>query len=182
MRAPAPEAAIEEASCRLRRLFVADNVISWNEQGAGASSPKKKLAAAIRLVEVALGEAEQALGPNADAIPLIKLAREAAIPELRLALPSKGRHGRHRDLNASRDQTIAETVVSIHEQFGLSQERASSAVSEALKRLVSEHRKALKRFKQMGADAAWIDEYQDSVVDKLGLSKDSVKGIVKRCK
>ena len=106
------EAAIEEASRRLRRLFV--DVIS------DTSSPNKKFKAAIELVEGALDEAGWALNtaeyalneavkcrlnkrakdaiadaiPSiADAIPFIKLARKDAIPELRRARPPKGRRG-----------------------------------------------------------------------------------------
>jgi hypothetical protein len=193
MRAPAPkrsddEAAIEEASRRLRQIF--NSVVSWSEQGAVGNSPTKKLEAAIGLVEGALGEAERALNEAskcalnkeaadaiADAIPFIKLARKDAVPELQQARPAKGRHGRHGDLNASRDQAIAETVASVCAQFGLSQEQASSIVSEALKRLVSEHRKALKRLKARGA---WVDEYQNTVVDKLVLSEKRVAGIAKK--
>ena len=161
-------AAIEEASRHLRRLFV--DSISWNE-GADTSSPKKKFEASIALVEGVLAEAEGALNEAAkcrlnkrakdaiaNAIPFIELARKAAIPELRQARPSIGRHGQHGDLNASRNQTFAGTVASIREQFVLSQERASSVVSEALKSLVLEHRRVLKLLiKKRGADPAWIE-------------------------
>jgi hypothetical protein len=189
------EAAIEEASRRLRRLFV--DVIS------DTSSPKKKFRAAIGLVDGALDEAGWALNtaeyalnegvkchlnkrakdaiadaiPSvADAIAFIKLARKTAIPELRQARPATGpRWGRHRDLNASRNQTIAETVVSIREQFGLSQEQASWVVSQALESLVDEHKRVFERLiKERGADPVWIDECR-KFVDKLRLSEDASK-------
>ena len=183
-------AAIEEASRHLRRLFV--DSISWNE-GADTSSPKKKFEASIALVEGVLAEAEGALNEAAkcrlnkrakdaiaNAIPFIELARKAAIPELRQARPSIGRHGQHGDLNASRNQTFAETVVSIREQFGLSQERASSVVSEALKSLVLEHRRVLKLLiKKRGADPAWIEECQ-KFIDKLWLGEHRIEDIAKK--
>jgi len=179
-------AAIEEASRHLRRLFV--DSISWNE-GADTSSPKKKFEASIALVEGVLAEAEGALNEAAkcrlnkrakdaiaNAIPFIELARKAAIPELRQARPATGpRWGRHRDLNASRNQTIAETVVSIREQFGLSQEQASWVVSQALESLVDEHKRVFERLiKERGADPVWIDECR-KFVDKLRLSEDASK-------
>jgi len=161
-------AAIEEASRHLRRLFV--DSISWNE-GADTSSPKKKFEASIALVEGVLAEAEGALNEAAkcrlnkrakdaiaNAIPFIELARKAAIPELRQARPSIGRHGQHGDLNASRNQTFAETVASIREQFVLSQERASSVVSEA---------------------PAWIEECQ-KFIDKLWLGEHRIEDIAKK--
>jgi len=183
-------AAIEEASRHLRRLFV--DSISWNE-GADTSSPKKKFEASIALVEGVLAEAEGALNEAAkcrlnkrakdaiaNAIPFIELARKAAIPELRQARPSIGRHGQHGDLNASRNQTFAETVASIREQFGLSQERASSVVSEALKSLVLEHRRVLKLLiKKRGADPAWIEECQ-KFIDKLWLGEHRIEDIAKK--
>ena len=209
MRAPSPrrstnkriddEAVIKEASRRLRRLFV--DVIS------DTSSTKKKFKAAIALVEGALDEAGWALNtaeyalnevvkcrlnkrardaiadaiPSiADAIPFIKIARKAAIPEVRQARPAKGRHGQHGDLNASRNQTIAETVVSIREQFGLSQERASWIVSEALKSLVDERKRAFERLiKERGADPVWIDECR-KFIDKLRLTEDRIEDIAKK--
>jgi len=195
------EAAIEEASRRLRPLFF--DVIS------DTSSPKKKFKAAFALVEGVLDEtgwalnmAEYALNeavkcrlnkrakdaiadaiPSiADAIPFIKLARKAAIPELRQARPPKGPHGQHSDLNASRNQTIAETVASIRKQFELSQEQASWVVSEALSRLVDEHRKVFERLiKERGADPVWIDERR-KFVNKLRLSEDSIEDIAKKCR
>jgi len=175
------EAAIEEASRRLRRLFV--DVIS------DTSSPKKKFRAAIGLVDGALDEGVKchlnkrakdaiadAIPSVADAIAFIKLARKTAIPELRQARPATGpRWGRHRDLNASRNQTIAETVVSIREQFGLSQEQASWVVSQALESLVDEHKRVFERLiKERGADPVWIDECR-KFVDKLRLSEDASK-------
>jgi|SRR6516164_4328017 len=183
-------AAIEEASRHLRRLFV--DSISWNE-GADTSSPKKKFEASIALVEGVLAEAEGALNEAAkcrlnkrakdaiaNAIPFIELARKAAIPELRQARPSIGRHGQHGDLNASRNQTFAETVASIREQFVLSQERASSVVSEALKSLVLEHRRVLKLLiKKRGADPAWIEECQ-KFIDKLWLGEHRIEDIAKK--
>ena len=183
-------AAIEEASRHLRRLFV--DSISWNE-GADTSSPKKKFEASIALVEGVLAEAEGALNEAAkcrlnkrakdaiaNAIPYIELARKAAIPELRQARPSIGRHGQHGDLNASRNQTFAETVASIREQFVLSQERASSVVSEALKSLVLEHRRVLKLLiKKRGADPAWIEECQ-KFIDKLWLGEHRIEDIAKK--
>ena len=183
-------AAIEEASRHLRRLFV--DSISWNE-GADTSSPKKKFEASIALVEGVLAEAEGALNEAAkyrlnkrakdaiaNAIPFIELARKAAIPELRQARPSIGRHGQHGDLNASRNQTIAETVASIGKQFGLSQEQASSIVSEALKSLVLEHRRVLKLLiKKRGADPAWIEECQ-KFIDKLWLGEHRIEDIAKK--
>jgi hypothetical protein len=193
------KAAIEEASRRLRWLFV--DVIS------DTSSPKKKFKAVIALVEGALDEAAWALNTAeyalneavkcrlnkrakaaiadaissiADAIPFIKFARKDAIPELRQARPPKGRRGQHSDLNASRNQTIAETVASIREQFELSQEQASSIISEALKSLVLEHRRALRRLiKERKADPAWIDECL-KFVDAKCLSEDSVEDIAKK--
>jgi hypothetical protein len=194
------KAAVEEASRRLRRLFV--DVIS------DTSSPKKKFKAAIALVEGALDEAGWALNtaeyalnevvkcrlnkrardaiadaiPSiADAIPFIKIARKAAIPEVRQARPAKGRRrGQHADLNASRNQTIAETVVSIREQFGLSQEQASWIVSEALKSLVDERKRAFERLiKERGADPVWIDECR-KFVGKLRLAEDSIEDIAKK--
>jgi len=183
-------AAIEEASRHLRRLFV--DSISWNE-GADTSSPKKKFEASIALVEGVLAEAEGALNEAAkcrlnkrakdaiaNAIPFIELARKAAIPELRQARPSIGRHGQHGDLNASRNQTFAETVASIREQFVLSQERASSVVSEALKSLVLEHRRVLKLLiKKRGADPARIEECQ-KFIDKLWLGEHRIEDIAKK--
>jgi len=183
-------AAIEEASRHLRRLFV--DSISWNE-GADTSSPKKKFEASIALVEGVLAEAEGALNEAAkcrlnkrakdaiaNAIPFIELARKAAIPELRQARPSIGRHGQHGDLNASRNQTFAETVASIREQFVLSQERASSVVSEALKSLVLEHRRVFKLLiKKRGADPAWIEECQ-KFIDKLWLGEHRIEDIAKK--
>jgi len=183
-------AAIEEASRHLRRLFV--DSISWNE-GADTSSPKKKFEASIALVEGVLAEAEGALNEAAkcrlnkrakdaiaNAIPFIELARKAAIPELRQARPSIGRHGQHGDLNASRNQTFAETVASIREQFVLSKERASSVVSEALKSLVLEHRRVLKLLiKKRGADPAWIEECQ-KFIDKLWLGEHRIEDIAKK--
>jgi len=183
-------AAIEGASRHLRRLFV--DSISWNE-GADTSSPKKKFEASIALVEGVLAEAEGALNEAAkcrlnkrakdaiaNAIPFIELARKAAIPELRQARPSIGRHGQHGDLNASRNQTFAETVASIREQFVLSQERASSVVSEALKSLVLEHRRVLKLLiKKRGADPAWIEECQ-KFIDKLWLGEHRIEDIAKK--
>jgi len=116
----------------------------------------------------------------ANAIPFIELARKAAIPELRQARPSIGRHGQHGDLNASRNQTFAETVASIREQFVLSQERASSVVSEALKSLVLEHRRVLKLLiKKRGADPAWIEECQ-KFIDKLWLGEHRIEDIAKK--
>jgi len=183
-------AAIEEASRHLRRLFV--DSISWNE-GADTSSPKKKFEASIALVEGVLAEAEGALNEAAkcrlnkrakdaiaNAIPFIELARKAAIPELRQARPSIGRHGQHGDLNASRNQTFAETVASIREQFVLSQERASSVVSEALKSLVLERRRVFKLLiKKRGADPAWIEECQ-KFIDKLWLGEHRIEDIAKK--
>jgi hypothetical protein len=185
------EAAIEEASRRLRRLFV--NVVSWSERGADTNNPKVKLEVSIGLVEGVLAEAECALNEAmkcalnkraknaiADVVPFIQLARKAAIPELRQARPSKGRHGQHSDLNASRYQTIAETVASIREQFGLSQERASSIVSETLKSLVREHRQVFKLLiKKRGADPAWIEECQ-KFIDKLWLGEHRIEDIAKK--
>lgn len=184
------EAAIEEASRHLRRLFV--DGISWSE-GADTSSPKKKFEASVALVQDALAEAECALNEAvkcalnkkaknaiADAIPFIKLARKAAIPELRQARPPKGRHGQRSDLNAPRYQTIAETVASIREQFGLSQERASSVVSEALKSLVLERRGVFRRLiKERKADPAWIEECR-KFIDKLWLGEHRIEDIAKK--
>jgi hypothetical protein len=195
------EAAIEEASRRLRRLFV--DVIS------DTSRPKQKFKAAIALMEGALDEAGWALNtaeyalnevvkchlnkrakaaiadaiPSiADAIPFIKLVRKAAIPELRQAQPAKGRRGQHADLNASRNQTIAETVVSIREQFGLSQEKASWVVSKALESLADEHKRMFERLiKERGADPVWIDQCR-KFVDKLRLTEDSIEDIAKKCR
>jgi hypothetical protein len=204
-------AAIEEASRHLRRLFV--DSISWSE-GADTSSPKKKFGASMGLVEGALAEAECALKASsaslneamkcalnkraknaidsamdaiANAIPFIELARKAAIPELRRARPAIGRWGQHGDLNASRNQTIAETVASIGKQFGLSQEQASSIVSEALKSLVLEHRRVFRSLTKeraadpewIPADPAWIDQCL-KFVDRLRLSEDSVEDIAKK--
>jgi hypothetical protein len=185
------KAAIEEASRRLGRLF--GDIVTWSERGAGTSSPEKKFRAAIQLVGGVLDEAECALNEAvkcalskrakdavAGVIPFIKLARKAAFPELRQARPRKGRHGRHGDLNASRNQTIAETVASIREQFRLSQEQASSVVSEALKSLVHEHRRRFRRLiKEPKADPAWIEE-RLKFVDKLWLSEDTVEDIAKK--
>jgi len=194
------EAAIEEASRRLRRLFV--DVIS------DTSSPNKKFKAAIELVEGALDEAGWALNmaeyalneivkcrldkrakdaiadaiPSiADAISFIELARKAGIPKVRQARPPIGpRHGQHRDLNASRNQTIAKTVVSIRQLFGLSQEQASWVISEALKSLVDERKRVFERLiKEWGADPVWIDECR-KFVDKLRLSEDSIEDIAKK--
>jgi hypothetical protein len=202
------EGAIEEASRRLRRLFL--NVISWSERGAETNIPKKALSAAIALVQGALGDAEHALNEAkraleeaalnesalnerakakeavANVIPFIKIARTAAIPELRQARPRKGRWGQRRDLNASRNQTIADTVASICDQFDLSQEQASSIVSEALKSLVSEHRRVFSDLtkerpdqpERIPADPAWIDECL-KFVNKLWLSEDTVEDIAK---
>jgi len=202
------EAAIEEASRHLRRLFL--NVISWSERGAETNIPKKALSAAIALVEGALGDAEHALNEAkraldeaalnesalnerakakeavANAIPWIQLARKAAIPKLRQARPPKGRWGQHRDLNASRNQTIADTVALIRDRFDLSQEQASSIVSEALKSLVSEHRRVFRDLTKerpdqpewIPADPAWIDECL-RLIDKLWLSEDTVEDIAK---
>ena len=110
------------------------------------------------------------------------ILRNAVLPELRKSRPPIGRHGRHGDLDSARNQMIVETLASIREQFGLSsQEQASSVVSEALKSLVHEHRRAYARFKKLqGADKAWIDEYQHRVVDKLDLSADRIKAIAKK--
>jgi hypothetical protein len=194
------EAALEEARRRLRPLFV--NVFSWSETDADTSSPKKEFRAAIGAVECALDGAEGALNEVrkslylieanedaiADAISFIKFARKAAIPKLRQARPPKGRWGRHADLNASRNQTIAETVESIGKQYGVSQEQASSIVSEALKNLVHEHRRVFRALTKdradpawIPADPAWIDECLESV-DKLSLSEDSIESIAKKCR
>jgi hypothetical protein len=185
------EAAIEEARGHLRQLFV--NVVSWSERGADTNNPKVKFEVSIALVEGVLAEVECALNEamkcalnkrakNAitNVIPFIQLARKAAIPELRQARPSKGRHGQHSDLNASRYQTIAETVASIRGQFGLSQERASSVVSEALKSLVLERRRVFKLLiKKRGADPAWIEECQN-FIDKLLLGEHRIEDIAKK--
>jgi hypothetical protein len=184
-------AAIEEARRRLHPLFV--DVVSWNSRGADTSSPKKKLGATIGLVAGALNEAERALNelkripqPHkrardviADAILFITIARKGAIPILQQARPWRGRHGQHSELNASRNQTIAETVASTCEQFGLSQERASWVVSTALQDLWAEHRQTFKRFEKRGADPAWIDECL-RFIDKLRLSEDRVEDIAKK--
>jgi hypothetical protein len=123
-----------------------------------------------------------------DVIPFIRLAREAAIPKLQQARPPKGeRWGQHADLNASRNQTIAETVAAICHEFDLSQEQASSIVSEALKRLVREHRRAFRSLTRkreddpawIPADPAWIDECL-KVVDKLDLEEDTIEDIAKK--
>jgi len=193
------ETAIKEASRRLEPLFV--DGISWSERGADT---RKKFRTAIALVESALAEAERVLSKTvrvlnktgkralnkrtkgtianaiANAVPFIKLARKAAIPELRQARPSIGRHGRYGDLNASRNQTIAETVASIRKQFGLSQEQASSVVSETLESLVREHKQVFEYLiKMREADPAWIEECL-KFVGKLGLSEDSVEDIAKK--
>lgn len=203
------EAAIEEASRRLRPLLA--DVISWNDSSV---PPKKKFKAAIGLldgvledVEGALNKADYALHEAmkcrlnerakhllADLIPAISnvrvfiaLARKAAMPELRQARPATGRHGRYKDLNASRDQTIAETVAFIREQFELSQEKASCIVSEALKRLVREHRRIYRALTKerldnptwIPADPAWIDECL-MYVDNLWLSEHTVEDIASK--
>jgi hypothetical protein len=190
--------AIEEACRCLRSLFA--DVVSWNERGADTISPKKKFKATIALVENALGGAKYALDEAlkcalnkeaadtiANTIPFIELARKVAIPELRQARPPKGRWGHHSDLSASRNRTIAETVRSIRKQFGLSQEQASSVVSEALKSLVKEHRRAFRGLTKersddpacIPADPAWIDEGL-KIIDKLCLSEDRVEDIAKK--
>jgi hypothetical protein len=166
------EAAIEEARRRLRSLFV--------DKIADTSSPKKKFTAASALVEGALDEAGWALNaaeyalneavkcrlnkratdaiadaiPSiADAIPFIELARRIAIPVIKRGQPAKGRWGRHSDLDSSRNQLIAETVESISQQHRLSQEQASSVVSEALRDLWVERLQAFKHLiKKRGAD------------------------------
>jgi hypothetical protein len=182
------EVVIEEASRHLRRLFF--DTISWNEGGADTSSPKKRFGAAIGLVGCVFEEAECALneagkcrlnkrarGAIDDAIQFIKFARKAAIPVLRQARPPKGRHGKHGDLNASRDQTIAETVASIRKQFGLSQEQASWVVSQALARLAAEHEQAFRRL--IGADRPRLDECL-LLVNGLRLSEDRIEDIAKK--
>jgi hypothetical protein len=192
--------AIEEANRHLRPLFF--EVFSWSEDPSNIA-PKKKFGASMRLVEGVLAEAEYALNEADGALneavkckrakgaiarakeaiagvtPFIRLARETAIPFLGRAQPPKGPRGQRRDLNASRDQRIAKTVLLIRERFELSQERASSVVSEALKSLVLERRRAFKLLIKKGADPAWIEERQE-FIDKLWLSEDRVEDIAKQ--
>jgi hypothetical protein len=166
-------AAIEEACHRLRRLFI--NVVPWGERGAGTNNPKTEFRSALALVECFVNDSAL------DGHPLAGIVRKAAIPVLRRARPPIGRHGRHADLNSPRDRVIAETVDTICKQYGLSQEQASSVVSEALKSLVHEHRRTFRRLiKTRGADQAWIDECLGNFVDKLVLSEDRVEAIAKK--
>jgi hypothetical protein len=184
-------AAIEEAYRQLRPLFI--NVVSWTERGADTSNPKKAFRGAIAVVELALDGAEIALNEAmkcdlnkeakdaiAVAIPFIGLAHKAAIPELQRARPRKGRHGQYSDLHACRNQTIAETVASIQEQFEFSQEQASWVVSEALKSLADGHRRVFGRLiEERGADPVWIEECL-KFVGKLKLSEDTIEDIAKK--
>jgi hypothetical protein len=186
------EAAIEEASRRLRPLLA--DVISWNESSV---PPKKKFKAAIGLVDGVLDNAEGALNKAEYAlheamkcrlnerakhlVADIELARKAAIPELRQARPAKGRrHGQYKDLNASRNQRIAETVASMGKQFEMSQEQASWVVSETLKRLIAERERVFEwLIKTKKADPAWIKECRKFVA-KLRLAEDTVEDIAKQ--
>src|SRR5262245_19951788 len=122
-------AAIDEACRQLRPLFF--NVISWTERGPITNNPKTEF-------EAALARVESFVSDN-DGHPMAELVRKAAIPVLRRALPPKGRHGRHSDLNAPRNRAIAETVTLIRGRFRLSLEQASAVVSDALKSLALEH-------------------------------------------
>jgi hypothetical protein len=169
MHAPADE----EASRRLRRLFI--DVFSWTDKGVRTNNPESKHEHALAFLEYFANDSAL------DDHPLVGILRNAVLPELRRSRPPIGRHGRHGDLNASRDQTIAETVASIRQRFGLSQEQASSVVAEALKSLVREHRRALLRIKKRkGADEAWIDKYQERMVDNLVLSANRIEAIAKK--
>jgi hypothetical protein len=190
MRAPAPKrssdkeaAAIKEASQRLCRLFI--NVVSWSERGAGTNNPKTEFESALALVECFVNDSAL------DGHPLAKTVRKAAIPILRRARPPIGRHGRHADLNSSRDRVIAETVEAICKQHGLYATRneatkdenrvsASWVVSKALMSTVLEHRRAYRRLiEEQNADPAWINECR-KFVDKLFLSEARVEDIFKR--
>ena len=167
------EAAIKEASRRLGRLFL--DFASFTDKAISTNHPESKHGHALAFLEYFAND--RALDDH----PLVGILRNAVLPELRRSRPPIGRHGRHGDLNASRDQTVAETVASIRERFGLSQEQASSVVSEALKSLVSERRQAFRRFKKRkGADKAWIDKCQARVVDKLDLGADRIEAIAKK--
>jgi hypothetical protein len=167
------EGIIAEAIRLLRPLFLKVNVVGWNEKGASTSDPKMKHEAALGLVECLVSDSAL------DNHFLIEIVRKKAIPILRQALP-KGRHGHHGDLNISRDQAIAETVQSIKNQQGLTQERASAVVSEALKRLVFEHRRTLRGLiKKRRADPVWIDNCLRRI-DALLISEERVEKISKK--
>jgi len=193
------EAAIEEARRRLRPLF--------HHKITDTSSPKEKFTAASALVEGALDEAGWALNAaeyalneavkcrlnkkatdaiadaipsTTDAIPFIKLSRRIAIPVIKRGQPAKGRRGHHSDLDSSRNQLIAETVESISQHHGLSQEQASWVVSRALRDLWAEHRQAFSRLiEERGADPAWI-EVCLMFIDKLKLGEDRIEDIAKK--
>jgi hypothetical protein len=173
---------------------------SWPTLSPGmraASPPKKKFKAAIGLVDGVLDNAEGALNKAEYAlheamkcrlnerakhlVADIELARKAAIPELRQARPAKGRrHGQYKDLNASRNQRIAETVASMGKQFEMSQEQASWVVSETLKRLIAERERVFEwLIKTKKADPAWIKECRKFVA-KLRLAEDTVEDIAKQ--
>jgi len=166
------EAAIEEACRHLRRLFI--DVVPWSEQGASTSSAEKEFRNAIAFVKCFAHDSAL------DGHPLAAVVRKAAIPAIERGRAAKGRHGQYGDLNASRDRTIAKTVQWIGKQFELSQEQASSVVSEALKSLVHEHRRVFRRLiPERKADPSWIDECLQ-FVDKLWLSEDRVEDIAKK--
>jgi hypothetical protein len=189
------EAAREEARCRLGPLFF--DVFSWNEPST--ENVEKKFRHALGAVECVLDEAVGVItaimkfaelapskdlhnlsGRAASAISFIEIARKAAWPVIKSGRPAKGQ-GRRGSLNVSRDQVIAQTVQLIRKQYGLTQEQASSVVSETLKSLVHEHRRAYRGFKKLkGANKAWIDKCQEWVVDKLDLSADRIEAIAKQ--
>jgi hypothetical protein len=165
--------AAKEARRRLHYLFI--DVAAWTDTGVNTNYPQSKHGHTLAFLEFFAND-------NAlDAHPLAGILRSAALPVLRQSRPPIGQHGHYGDLNASRDQTIRETVAALRERFGLPKRQASAIVSETLKSLVYEYRRTYLRLKKReGADKTWLDECQKRVVDTLNLSADRIEAIAKK--
>jgi hypothetical protein len=150
------EKAIAEATRRLLPLFI--DIQSWDDPSAKNTERAHQHATA--LLE----------HPG----PISETARQNAIS----ALKHKRTPGRHKELNARRDRIIAETVEALCDQFGISQEKASSITAQALEELYNCHYKYLIFLEKRGADSIWICDCLKHI-DNLKVQEKRIQEIAK---